>query len=264
VKRRKGNREIIPTINDHNGMIITDSIEKANILNSYYASVLCCGRNIPKIQLANSGENFIINTKIIRKRITKNEKKKSVCPDGIPGEILKLGWEDTTPYLAILLEISLHNATIPSDWKKPQWFLFTKGVIGSAVTNYRPISLTSVVCEQLEHVVAGYLRQVWDKNDWLYEGQHGFRPEYSCESLHIVPGHSGLFGQGGRYRSDYNRYFQGFRLIPHNRLLTKQAASGVDSTVVVWIREFLVARTQRVRLRAKLSKEVKVTSGMPQ
>jgi len=54
--------------------------------------------------------------------------------------------------------------------KKPQ----------SAVTNYRPISLTCVVCKQLEHV-AGYLRQVWDKNDWLYEGQHGFRPGYSRE-----------------------------------------------------------------------------------
>jgi hypothetical protein len=35
------------------------------------------------------------------------------------------------PYLARLLEISLNNATIPSDWKKkkPQRFLFTKGVI---------------------------------------------------------------------------------------------------------------------------------------
>ena len=49
-------------------------------------------------------------------------------------------------------------------------------------SNYRPISLTSVVCKQLECVIARYLRQVWDMNDWLYEGQHGFRPGYSCES----------------------------------------------------------------------------------
>jgi len=45
---------------------------------------------------------------------------------------------------------------------------------------------TSVVCKQLEHVIAGYLRQVWDKNNWLYEGQHGFRPGYSCESQVIM------------------------------------------------------------------------------
>ena len=43
-----------------------------------------------------------------------------------------------------------------------------------------------MVCIQLEHVIAGYLRQVWDKNDLLYEGQQGFRPGYSCESQVIT------------------------------------------------------------------------------
>jgi hypothetical protein len=37
----------------------------------------------------------------------------------------------------------------------------------------------------------------------------------------------------------------------------------VDLRVVVWIRECLVGRTQRVRVGGKLSKEVKVTSGVP-
>jgi len=38
-----------------------------------------------------------------------------------------------------------------------------------------------VVCRQIENVIAGYLRQVWDTNKWLYEGECGFRPGYSCE-----------------------------------------------------------------------------------
>jgi hypothetical protein len=38
----------------------------------------------------------------------------------------------------------------------------------------------------------------------------------------------------------------------------------VDSGVVVWVREFLVHRTQRVRVGRQLSKDVKVTSGVPQ
>jgi len=37
-----------------------------------------------------------------------------------------------------------------------------KGIDRSVVTNYRPINLYSVVCKQVEHVIAGYLRQVWD------------------------------------------------------------------------------------------------------
>jgi len=55
-----------------------------------------------------------------------------------------------------------------------------------------------------------------------------------------------------------------FDLVPHDRLLTKLAASGLDSRLVVWVRDFLVGRTQRLRVRGKLSKEVKVTSGAPQ
>jgi len=103
VKRQKGNREIFPAIKDHNGTIITDTTEKANILNSYYASVFCCDRRIPEIKLANSGKNFIINTKVIRKRLAKIGRNKSVRSDGFPGEILKLNGEAMTPYLAKLL-----------------------------------------------------------------------------------------------------------------------------------------------------------------
>jgi len=38
----------------------------------------------------------------------------------------------------------------------------------------------------------------------------------------------------------------------------------VDSRVVVWIRGFLLGRTQRVRVGGQLSEEVRVTSGVPQ
>jgi hypothetical protein len=92
------------------------------------------------------------------------------------------------PYLARLLDVTINNATIPSDWKRAIVVPIYKrgGGDRSLVTNYRPVSLTSVVCKQLEHVIASCLRQVWDKNDWIYEGQHGFRPGYSCESQVIT------------------------------------------------------------------------------
>jgi hypothetical protein len=52
--------------------------------------------------------------------------------------------------------------------------------------------------------------------------------------------------------------------VPHDRLLRKIVASGVDSRVVVWIREFLLGRTQRVSVGGQLSEEVRVASGVPQ
>ena len=61
-----------------------------------------------------------------------------------------------------------------------------------------------------------------------------------------------------------NKLSQAFDSVIHDRLFTNLAASGVVSTVVVWVREFLVSRTQKVRLGEQLSKEVKVISGAPQ
>jgi len=49
------------------------------------------------MKLAKSGETFIINTKVIRKRLAKIGRNKSEGPDGVPGEILKLGGEAMTP-----------------------------------------------------------------------------------------------------------------------------------------------------------------------
>jgi len=59
-------------------------------------------------------------------------------------------------------------------------------------------------------------------------------------------------------------FSKAFGLVPHDRLLTKLAASGVDSRVVVLVKELLVGRKQRVRVREQLSKEVKVISDVPQ
>jgi len=146
-----------------------------------------------------------------------------------------------TPFLARLLQITLNNATIPSDWKKAMVVPIYKGGDRLAIANYRPISLTSVVCKQLEHVTAGYLRQVWDKNDWLYKGQHGFRPGYSCESQVITVCQDTADSLDERVDIDaiIIDFSKAFLLVPHDRLLMKLETLGVDSRVVIWAREFL-------------------------
>jgi 23S rRNA C2498 (ribose-2'-O)-methylase RlmM len=104
---------------------------------------------------------------------------------------------------------------------------------------------------------------VWDKNDWLYEGQHGFKPGYSCESqvITVCQDIADFLDNGDRIDPIIIDFSKAFDLVPHGRLLTKIANSGVDSRVVVWIREFLLGRKQRVRVRGHLSEEVRVTSG---
>ena len=103
-----------------------------------------------------------------------------------------------------------------------------KGGDRSAVTNYRPISLTSVVCKQLEHIIAGYLRYVWDKNACLYEGQNGFRLGYLCGSqvITVCQDIADSFDKGVGIDALIIDFSKAFDLVPLDQLLTKLAALG--------------------------------------
>ena len=142
------------------GGLITDPVDKANNLNNYYASVLKCERDIPDINSTHSDKTFNIKISIISKRLAMIGRNKSVGPDGNPGAILKMGGEAMIPYLARLLDITVNNGTITRDWKKAIVVPIHKGGDRSVVKNYRPVSLTSVVCKQMEHVIASYTTSV--------------------------------------------------------------------------------------------------------
>jgi len=105
---------------------------------------------------------------------------------------------------------------------------------------------------------------VWNKNDWLYESQHGFRPGYLCESqvITVCQDIADSLDNGDKIDAIIVDFPKAFDLVPHGRLLTKIANSDVDYRVVVWIREFLLGRTQRVRVGVQLFAEVRVTSGV--
>jgi len=62
------------------------------------------------------------------------------------------------PYLARLLDITMNDGTLAADWKRAMVVPVHKGGDRSLATNYRPVSLILVVCKQMEHVIASYLR----------------------------------------------------------------------------------------------------------
>jgi len=125
------------------------------------------------------------------------------------------------PFLARLLGITINNGTIPRDWKKATVVPIHKGGDRSVVKNYRPVSLTSVLYKQMEHIIAGYIRQVWEDRDWLYEGQHGSRRGYSCESqiITVCQDISDSLGEATRLDAIIIDFTKAFDLVLHDRLL---------------------------------------------
>jgi len=60
-----------------------------------------------------------------------------------------------------------------------------------------------------------------------------------------MAGHFGPLDIGDRIETIKVHYTKAFDLVPQGRILTKFANSGVDSMIVVWIREFLLGRMHR-------------------
>ena len=52
--------------------------------------------------------------------------------------------------------------------------------------NYCPISLTSVVCKYIEHIIVSQIIKHLEKNNILTDSQFGFRAHHSCESQLFV------------------------------------------------------------------------------
>ena len=84
--------------------------------------------------------------------------------------------------LTHILKQSLESGTVPSEWKHAYVTpIFKKGT-KSDPRNYRPISLTSVVCKTMDHILVSQIMKHLEDQNILSESQFGFRFKHSCES----------------------------------------------------------------------------------
>jgi hypothetical protein len=112
-------------------------MQKANTCKSYYSTVFSSQDNTLHTQSINTGEPFTTDSKIIKRRANAIGRNKSVGPDRVSGEILKLGGEAMISYLARLLDTTMNNGSLPEDWKRATVIPVHKGGDRSLVTNYR-------------------------------------------------------------------------------------------------------------------------------
>ena len=110
---------------------------------------------------------------MIAKTIKKMKDNKSPGADGIPPKLLEEIVEQISTPLAKLLNLSLEEGIVPSEWKEANITpLFKKGSRNKP-ENYRPVSLTSVVCKLLETLILV-------KHKLINTSQHGFLKARSC------------------------------------------------------------------------------------
>ena len=107
---------------------------------------------------------------------------KASGPDSIKPIVLKNLSNEIALFLSVLFQKSLDSGRVPHDWTKACVTPICKKGDKSDPINYRPISLTCILCKVMEHIVASNLSRHSEQNDILYDLQHGFRERRSCET----------------------------------------------------------------------------------
>ena len=94
---------------------------------------------------------------------------KAPGPDQIrPLPLQKLCLE-IAPILQVIFSKSLEDGSLPYKWLKANVSPIYKKGDKSSPANYRPISLTCILCKIFEHIVASNLVKHLDSNQILYD-----------------------------------------------------------------------------------------------
>ena len=132
--------------------------------------------------------------------------------------------------------------------------------------NYRPISLTSVVCKLMERIIRNEIASHMESSNLFAEEQHGFIAGRSCTTqlLEFMEEIIEALDKGDDVDVIYLDFAKAFDKVPHQRLLAKLHRYGIQRKTHEWIRDFLSSRQQRVVVNGVYSDWVPVTSGIPQ
>ena len=167
------------------------------------------------------------------------------------------------PILQVVFQRSLNTGRVQKDWSTAFVCpLFKKGDT-SLASNYRPISLTSILCKVLEHVVTTNVVSHMDKYNLLHDLQHGFRSKRSCETqlvtlIEDLMRNSRAGNQTDLVLLDFSKAFD---RVSHQKLLLKLHRYGIRGPTLKWIQAFLSDWTQTVVIDNEKSATGPVTSG---
>ena len=127
-------------------------------------------------------ENINITTPGIQTLLQNLNIHKASGPDRISTTLLKETAEVTASILKLIFERSLNTGDVPYDWRIANMTPIYKKGERCDPQNYRPISLTSICCKILEHIISSHLMKHLENNNLLDEYQHGFQHNRSCET----------------------------------------------------------------------------------
>ena len=261
VNRSRACRSFLPAINI-DGNLIHDDLVKANTFNNYFSLVftdedisilqeLRCSSTSHPLLL----DSVNVTESAVFELLRDLDPNKACGPDLIPARLLKEGAEEISHSLSRIFQLSLCSGTLPQDWISAHSVPVHKKNGKSNPSNYRPISLTSIVVKTLEKLVHRTVVSAMERQGLLSNYQHGFRARQSTVNLLSEAVHDWAFAleQRNSIHSLFLDLAKAFDSVPHYHLLLRLDLLGIRGELLNWFRAFLICRKQRVIINGQTS-----------
>ena len=274
VRSKQNVQEKVGPLEDSAGNIISQGFLMAEDLNGYFSSVFT-KEDISSLPVADAKFQgaksdylgpLVVTPELVAKKIKAMKDNKSPGVDGIPPKLLMETVEQISIPLARVFNLSLKEGVVPFEWKEANIIpLFKKGSRNKS-ENYRPVSLTSVICKLLERLIKDHMVEFLVKHNLFNSSQHGFLKARSCltNMLCFLEEITKWIDVGSPVDIIYLDFQKAFDKVPHQRLLLKLKAHGIGDSITDWIEQWLTDRRQRVVVDGEVSNWKSVLSGVPQ
>ena len=264
-------KDTIADLEDEEGNIVTSNTGKAEVLNNFFCSVFTKENtdtipNLREQKLENTLKEIKISVDQVKKKLKALKVDKSPGPDGVHPRVLREAADELAIPLTMLFNKSLEEGRLPQIWKDATVTPIFKKGDRSSPGNYRPVSLTCILCKLMESLVRDKVIEHMLKNDLLSKHQHGFVSGRSSATnlLAVMDAWTEALDDSTPVDAIYLDFAKAFDSVPHERLIKKLEGYGIRGGVVGWIRTFLSGRRQQVRVNGEVSGWKPVTSGIPQ
>ena len=262
----------IPSSNPDDINYTSNDDEKSDVFLQYFSSVFTeepPGDELPhfdKRSFTKELDNIEITREMVLKKLQKIKVNKSPGPDAIHPRVLKELSDQLSIPLTIIFQTSLRTKELPSDWKHANVSAIFKKGVKTLPQNYRPVSLTCIICKIMESIIRDFVIDHMKANNLFSDRQFGFINGRSTvlQLLHVIDLWTEILDEGGDIDVIYCDFMKAFDKVPHKRLIHKVKNYGITDKVLGWVESFLSGRTQCVKINSSISKNAPVTSGIPQ
>ena len=186
---------------------------------------------------------------------------------GFDSKLLKLTADLIAPQVAYLVNLSIQEGYVPSDWKLARVTPIYKGKGDrNDMGNYRPIAVICHLAKIMEKEICIQFLKYLQEHDFITTDQSAYLKHHSTQtSMHrVVDQWLEAINDGQMVGVCFLDIQKCFDSISHELLLAKLRCYGVLGKELQWFESYLSERKQKVRCNGKLSTENLVNIGVPQ